>query len=100
MEKRNKYLESDGLYWESKSHEWFNDKNSTQYATKESVSLRGVGNKDGLKVICFVTRDKQSGEYDRVMMDVKTNEIVYDTKSLEDMGFEIDKMKTMIRFKV
>jgi hypothetical protein len=23
---RNQYLESDGLYWQSESHEWFNDK--------------------------------------------------------------------------
>ena len=27
---RNKYLEDDGLYWQSESHEWFNDNISTQ----------------------------------------------------------------------
>ena len=35
--KRNQYLEADGLYWESESHEWFNDNISTQYAHKKSV---------------------------------------------------------------
>lgn len=36
-QERNKYLESDGLYWESDTHEWFHDKISTQYAHKKST---------------------------------------------------------------
>ena len=93
---RNQYLESDGLYWESESHEWFHDKTSTNYARTDN----GL-NKDALKnIYCFVTRSKETGEYDRVMMDSKTNEVIFDTKSLEEMAFEIDKMKVAKRFKI
>ncbi len=93
---RNQYLESDGLYWQSESHEWFNDKTSTNYARTDN----GL-NKDALKnIYCFVTRSKETGEYDRVMMDSKTNEVIFDTKSLEEMAFEIDKMKVAKRFKI
>lgn len=93
---RNEFLEHDGLYWESETHEWFHDKTSTNYARTDN----GL-NKDALKnIYCFVTRSKETGEYDRVMMDSKTNRIIFDTKSLEDMGFEIDRLKVMKRFKV
>jgi hypothetical protein len=33
-------------------------------------------------------------------MDSEINEIIYDTKVLEEMGFEIDKLKIMKRFKM
>jgi hypothetical protein len=93
---RNQFLEMDGLYWESETHEWFHDKTSTQYAQSDN----GL-NKDALKnIFCFVTRNKETGEYDRVMMDSKTNEIIYDTKVLEEMAAEIDKMKILKRFDV
>lgn len=95
-DKRNEFLEMDGLYWESETHEWFHDKTSTQYAQSDN----GL-NKDALKnIFCFVTRNKETGEYDRVMMDSKTNEVIFDTKELEVMGFEIDKLKVMKRFKM
>lgn len=97
---RNEFLESDGLYWESDTHEWFHDKISTEYARKKSV-LWGSGEQDdALNVLCLVTRNKETGEYDRVMMDVESNEIIYDTKSLEDMSVKIDKMKVAKRFKI
>jgi hypothetical protein len=93
---RNEFLEMDGKYFESETHEWFHDKTSTHYAQ----SNRGL-NKDALKnIYCFITRSKETGEYDRVMMDSKTNEVIYDTKSLEQMSFEIDKMKFAKRFKI
>jgi hypothetical protein len=93
---RNEFLEMDGLYWESETHEWFHDKTSTQYAQSDN----GL-NKDALKnIFCFVTRNKETGEYDRVMMDSKTNEVIYDTKVLEEMAFEIDRMKVLKRFNV
>jgi hypothetical protein len=47
----------------------------------------------------MATTIKETGEYDRVMMDAKTNEIIFDTKSLEDMAFQIDRLKIMKRFK-
>lgn len=95
---RNEFIEIDGLYWESETHEWFHDKTSTQYARKKSV-LWGSGEQDdALNVVCLVTRNKETGEYDRVMMDVETNEIIYTTKSLEAMAFQTDKMKVAKRF--
>ena len=96
MEGRNQYVEQDGLYFESETHEWFHDKTSTNYARTDN----GL-NKDALKnIYCFVTRSKETGEYDRVMMDSKTNEVIYDTKKLEQMAFEIDRMKVAKRFKI
>jgi hypothetical protein len=93
---RNQFLEAGGLYWESETHEWFHDKVSTNYAQTDN----GL-NKDALKNIhCFVTRNKETGEYDRVMMDSKSNQIIYDTKSLEELGFEIDRLKVNKRFKI
>lgn len=99
-QERNKFLELDGLFWESETHEWFHDKTSTNYARKKSV-LWGSGEQDdSLDVRCFVTRNKENGEYDRIMMDVQKNEIIYDTKSLEAMGYEIDRLKVLKRFKI
>jgi len=99
MQERNQFIESDGLFFESETHEWFHDKTSTQFAHKNSV-LWGTGEVlDGLPhLVCFVTRRKEDGEYDRVVMDKNTNQIVYDTKSLEELGFYIDKLKVAKRF--
>lgn len=96
---RNEFLEMYGLYFESETHEWFNDKISTNYAQKKSVLWGSGEQQDALNVMCFVTRNKETGEYDRVMIDVKTNQLIYDTKSLEEMGYEIDRMKVLKRFK-
>lgn len=96
---RNRFLEADGLFWESDTHEWFNDKISTEYAQKKSV-LWGVGEvEDKLNVVCFVVREKQTGKYNRVIMDVKTNEIIFETTSLEKLSYEIDRLKVIKRFK-
>jgi hypothetical protein len=93
---RNEFLEMDGLYWESETHEWFHDKSSTNYAQTDN----GL-NRDALKnIYCFVTRNKETGEYDRVIMDSKKEKIIFDTKSLEDLAFEIDRMKIKKRFKL
>jgi hypothetical protein len=96
---RNQYLEADGLCWESETHEWFNDKISTRHAHKKS-ELWGFGTQnDALtNLYCFVVRDKKTGEYDRVVMDKNTETVIYDTKSLEDLGFWIDKQKVIKRF--
>ena len=95
MEERNELIEMDGLYWESDTHEWFHDKTSTQYARTDN----GL-HKDALNIMCFVTRNKETGEYDRVVMDKDTNEIIYDSKSLEEVGAFIDKLKIKKRFKL
>ena len=93
---RNKILEMDGLYFESGTHEWFHDKINTNYAQTDN----GL-HKDALKNIhCFVTRCKETREYDRVMMDAKTNQVIYATKSYEDLAYQIDKMKVLKRFKM
>jgi hypothetical protein len=100
MENRNEFLEMDGLFWESETHEWFHDKTSTQYARKNSVLWGSGEQKDALDVACFVVRNKETGEYDRVMMDKEREEVVFETKSLEAMGYEIDRMKVQKRFTV
>ena len=93
VQERNEYLEMGGLAAETETHEGFWDKTSTQYARKKSV-LWGSGEQhDALNVNCMVVRCKTTGEYDRVMLDGKTNEPIYDTKSLEEMGSQIDRMK-------
>ena len=96
---RNEFLEMDGLFWESETHEWFNDKISTQHARKNSVLWGSGEQKDALNVMCFVVRNKETGEYDRVMMDKEKNEVIFETKSLDAMGYEIDRMKVQKRFK-
>lgn len=91
---RNEFLELDGLYWESDTHEWFHDKISTNYAQTDN----GL-HKDALPYIyCFVTRNKETGEYDRVVMDSRTNEIIYDSKVLEQIVYFIDNLKVEKRF--
>lgn len=96
MERRNEFLEMDGIFWQSETHEWFHDKTSTQYARTDN----GL-NKDALpNIFCFVVRNKETGEYDRVAMDSKTNEIIYSTKGLEDLAFFIDKLKVLKRYEI
>jgi len=91
---RNEFLEMDGLYFESETHEWFNDKSSTTYAQTNN----GL-NTDALKnIYCFVLRNKQTEEYDRVVMDAKTNQIIFNSKSLEELSFFIDQLKIIKRF--
>jgi hypothetical protein len=99
MENRNEFLETDGLYYESETHEWFHDKISTRYARKKSILWGSGEQNDSLNVACFVVRNKETGEYDRVMMDVETNQVIYTTKALDVMAAEIDKMKVIKRFK-
>ena len=99
MKERNEFLERGGLFFESETHEWFTDKNSTDYARKNTIGAKGEKMKDKLNVMCFVVRNKESGEYNRVMIDDKTNQIIYETKSLEGMAGEIDRLKIIKRFR-
>ena len=93
-EDRNEFLEMDGLYWQSETHEWFHDRISTNHARKDS----GL-NKDALPhLFAFVVRNKTTGEYDRVVMDNTTNKIIYETKKAEDLWFFIDKLKIQKRY--
>jgi len=91
---RNEFLEMDGLYFESETHEWFNDKSSTTYAqTNNGLNIDALKN-----IYCFVLRNKQTEEYDRVVMDSKTNQIIFNSKSLEELSFFIDQLKIIKRF--
>jgi glycosyltransferase involved in cell wall biosynthesis len=69
-------------------------------AIKECIEFEIIVSDDASSNEELITRNKETGEYDRVMMDSKTNEIIFDTKSLEVMGFEIDKLKIMKRFEM
>ena len=86
---RNKFLEADGLYFESETHEWFHDKESTDYAHKHE---------DLKTIFCFITRNKEIGNYDRVVMNSKNNQIVYDSNSAEAIGVFIDMMAISKKF--
>jgi hypothetical protein len=90
MEDRNRYLESDGLYWESETHEWFHDKGNTSYAQEGNVKLPNI--------FCFVIRNKATGKYDRVVMDAQLHKIIYETKGLEELGVYLDKLKFLKNF--
>lgn len=94
MKERNEYIETGGLYFESSTHEWFNDKGSTEYAHRNSA----VGNDALPNLMCFVVRNKETGEYDRVIMDMKEQAVIYNSKSLEDIGFKIDQYKIQKRY--
>jgi hypothetical protein len=98
MMERNEYLERDGLFWESETHEWFHDNISTNIARKNSILWGSGEQQDALDVMCFVVRNKSTGDYERVMMDKPTNEVIYSTLSLEDMGYQIDKLKVLKRY--
>jgi len=92
---RNEYLEIDGLAYESETHEWFLDKTSTNYARQKNIH-----NIDLKNLVAFVVRNKSTGEYDRVVMNSETQEIVFDTKILEEVGFFIDKLKIIKQFNI
>ena len=90
---RNKYLEMDGIYYTTSTHEWFYDKassNRCQNEDKNGISLPNL--------VCFVLRNILTGEYDRIVVDKKNKQIIYETKSLEDLGFYIDKQKISKHF--
>ena len=53
---RNQFLEMDGLYWESETHEWFHDKTHTQAAHKNSVDTMGQYMNDELNNIYSITK--------------------------------------------
>ena len=95
MKERNKFLEIDGLFWESETHEWFYDKTSTNYATTKNVNGISLPN-----IMCFVVRKKETGEYDRVIMDSETNEIIFSSGNLEEIGAHIDMLKVAKAFGV
>ena len=94
VRERNKFTEMDGLFFESDTHEWFHDKIATSYAQTDT----GL-NADALKnIFVFVVRDKSTGEYDRVVMDGNTNEIIYNNGNIEAIGAFVDRLKISKRF--
>ena len=92
MMERNEFLEMDGLYWESDTHEWFHDKSTTRYCRNEDSH----GTK--LEWVAFIVRDKETGDYSRVLMDIKTNKTIRDDTSLEAQGVFIDMAKASKRY--
>ena len=93
MKDRNEFLEMGGLFYDSDTHEWFHDKVATNHAHNDTHN-------DALpNIICFVIRNKETGEYDRAIMDIPSNEVMYSSKSLEEIAFFIDQLKIQKRFK-
>jgi len=92
---RNEYLEMDGLVFKSETHEWFRDKSSTTYAQLEN--RQGISLPD---IFVYAVRKISTGEYDRVIVSQKngTSEVVYSSKSIEEIGFKIDQMKLIVLY--
>lgn len=90
---RNMFMEMDGLAAKTDTHEWFYDKIATQHAQREDN--KGIALKN---IAVFIVRNMETGEYDRVVMDIETNQPIYDSKSIEDIGFYIDKLKVVKQF--
>jgi hypothetical protein len=98
MKERNKFEEMDGLYWESETHEWFRDKLNTQKLHKAS---RGAYLEDELpNLYCFCVRDKETGEYTRVIIDKLTQTPILEAESYMEMASKIDMIKVTRRFEV
>lgn len=98
---RNQFLEMGGLYWKSETHEWFHDKTHTQAAHKNSVAASGEYMHDELNnIYCFIVRNIETGEYDRVMMDKNQDAVIYDTKSFSSMSSKVDILKVARRWEV
>lgn len=92
-EKRNSIMESDGLFWESETHEWFNDTIATEYAQKITYWADKQGKDNSLAVMAFVVRNKENGEYERVLVDKVSNKVIHSAQSIEAMGTYIDLLK-------
>lgn len=88
MIERNEFLEMDGLVFETDICEWFADKTSSEYAIREN--LHGIS-LPHLRV--YVTRHKDTGKYNRVIVDHSTREIIYESVNLEEIGVHIDILK-------
>jgi hypothetical protein len=88
MMERNEYLESDGLVFETDVCEWFADKTSSGYANRANV--HGISLPQHK---CYVTRHKNTGEYNRVIIDHSTQEVIFESKNLEEIGVHIDILK-------
>ena len=68
---------------------WYFDELVTDYCMKENISGVFLDN-----VLAYVVV-LPSGETDRVLVDVNNKEVIYATKSLEEIGVEIDKLKLL-----
>ena len=68
---------------------WYIDELVTQYCLKENISGVFLDN-----VLAYVVV-LPDGNTDRVLVDVNKQEVIYSTKSLEEIGVEIDKLKLL-----
>jgi hypothetical protein len=94
MKERNEFLEMDGLVHKTNSHEWFNDKVNTIHAQREDRNFIKLPH-----ITCYVVRNIDTGEYYRVVLDNKKGEIVYDSKSSEEIWVYVNKLKIVKHFK-
>jgi len=93
MKNRNKFIECDGLYHETDTHEWFNDKSLTHYAQKDS----GLHSDALPNIFCFNVRNKQTGEYEKVVFENVFKEVVY-CSTIGCVQSYVDRLKVEKRF--
>ena len=85
---RNKFLEMGGLAHKTDTHEWYNDTIGTIQAQRDDRNFVRL-----LHITCYVVRNIKTGEYDRVVVDNKKRQIIFDTKSAEQLHYFIAKLK-------
>lgn len=88
MKERNEFLEADGLIFDNGEFEWFADKSSTSYAQRKNL----------LKIVAYITRNKETGEYKRVLVDHNIESVIYASDSLESIGVKIDQLALIEKF--
>ena len=80
-------------YWinEENGVMWYADDDLTNYCNEENVNGHGP-----LNATCFIVAEMVEGEIKpitRILIDRKTNKILYDNISIETMAFKIDILR-------
>lgn len=71
---------------------WYVDKHVTEYCFKGNISGVALNN-----IIAYVVV-KPTGETDRVLVKYPDKAVIFNTKSLEEIGVEIDRLKLVKTF--
>jgi len=85
-------------YWVNpeNGYEWYEDKSTTQWCTRDMIS-----DNPKLDAVCFYVVEVKDGErtpMTRVLIDIKTNELLAEEESLEAMATKIDMFRVVALF--
>lgn len=93
MLERNDWIESGGLVLDNGTFEWFADKIATTYAQEKNRNGISLPN-----IVAYVTRNKETGDYTRVLVDENIGQDIYSSDDLEDICYKIDQLKIIKAF--